>query len=78
LTDFFADMNFITHPSLISGNENLINCLKCSLAKALSVLPAYLLVQKDHFEVKESPLFCLPYSLKSIQDKGYGNFKTLT
>jgi hypothetical protein len=43
----------MTHRSLISRTENLINCLKCSLANALSVLLEYLLVQKDHFEVNE-------------------------
>ncbi|MCA2718903.1 MULTISPECIES: hypothetical protein [Microcystis] len=42
-----------THRSLISRSENLINCLKCGLAKALSILLEYLLVQKDHFEVNE-------------------------
>jgi len=42
-----------THRSLISRTKNLINCLKCSLAKALSILLEYLLVQKDHFEVNE-------------------------
>ncbi len=33
--------------------ENLVNCLKCSLANALIVLLGHLLVQKDHFEVNE-------------------------
>ena len=42
-----------THRSLISRTKNLINCLKCRLAKALSFLLEYLLVQKDHFEVNE-------------------------
>ncbi len=52
--DHIAKIDF---QELISGNENLINCLKCSLAKALSVLPAYLLVQKDHFASVHRSLF---------------------
>jgi hypothetical protein len=45
----------MTHRSLISRTENLINCLKCSLADALSVLPECLSVQKNHNFCQPSP-----------------------